>query len=135
MALVTWDPSFSVKVNRCDEDHKKLFSLINTLHDAMLTGKGQEVVQKVVKELSDYTKYHFSAEEALMEKTKYATLSSHRLQHQEFVKKVGQFQQDLVAGKIGNSVSVLEFLKDWLAKHIKQTDKMYSSHMNANGVS
>jgi hemerythrin len=29
---------------------------------------------------------------------------------------------------------VLGFLKDWLANHIRQTDRAYSAHLNANGV-
>jgi hemerythrin len=134
MPLVTWDQSYSVKVSRCDNDHKKLFALINSLHDAMSTGKGAEAVQKVVKELSDYTKFHFSAEEALLEKTKYAALSGHRMLHQEFIRKVDEFKDGLAKGQSGQSIFVLNFLKDWLAKHIKETDKKYSDHLNANGV-
>ena len=68
MALVTLDPSFSVKVARCDEDHKKLFSLISTLHEAMLAGKGSEKIKQVVSELSNYTKFHFSAEKPCSKK-------------------------------------------------------------------
>jgi len=135
MSLITWDPSYSVKVSRCDEDHKKLFALINSLHEAMSSGKGAAVVQQVVDELADYTQYHFSAEEALLEKTQYPALKSHRAQHQEFVKRVKQFQQDLTVAKSGQSVFVLNFLKDWLSGHIKQTDQKYSAHLNANGVS
>lgn len=134
MALVKWDQSYSVKVIRCDEDHKKLFALINTLHDAMLAGKGRETIQQVVRELSSYTKFHFSAEEALLEKTNYPSLLPHRAQHQDFVKRVDQFQNDLAQGKNGNSIFVLEFLKDWLSKHIMQTDKKYSEHLNGKGV-
>lgn len=134
MALVKWDPSYSVKVIRCDEDHKKLFALINALHDAMLAGKGGEKAQQVVKELTDYTKFHFSGEEALLEKAKYPALAGHRAQHKEFVAKVEQFQADLKSGKGGNTVAVLEFLKDWLTRHIKQTDQKYSAHLNAAGV-
>ncbi len=134
MALVKWDPSYSVKVVRCDEDHKKLFALINTLHDAMLVGKGGEKVNQVVKELSDYTKFHFSAEEGLLEKVKYPALDSHRVQHKDFIGKVEKFQADVKAGKGGNTIAVLEFLKTWLTTHIKQTDQKYSAHMNANGV-
>ena len=52
MALITWDESYSVKVSMCDEDHKKLFSLLNTLHDAMKAGHGSQVLQQVVKDLA-----------------------------------------------------------------------------------
>ena len=135
MALVKWDASYSVKVKRCDDDHKKLFLLINDLHEAMLGGKGAARVQQVVKELADYAKGHFAAEEAFLEKTKYPALSSHRAEHQAFVKRVEQFQQDLLAHKGGESASVVTFLNEWLSHHIKQIDQRYSAHLNANGVS
>jgi len=48
MALVTWDQSYSVSVRRMDEQHQKLFALINALHDAMRQGKGQAAVQDTV---------------------------------------------------------------------------------------
>jgi hemerythrin len=135
MALVTWDPSYCVKVSKCDEDHKKLFSLLNTLHDAMSTGKGREVIQQIVTELAEYTKYHFSREEQLFRQTNYPDLAAHVAQHKMFVKKVEEFQSDLRAGHVNQSVAVTEFIKDWLSNHIKQSDRQYSAHLNAHGVS
>jgi hypothetical protein len=63
--------------------------------------------------------FHFTAEEGLLEKTNYSGLLTHRAQHQDFIKRIDQFQKDLAGGKAGNSIRVLEFLKGWLAKHIK----------------
>jgi len=134
MALITWDQSYSVKVERCDAEHRKLFDLINALHDAMRVGKGRTVLQQIVAELHDYTQTHFKAEEALMERANYPALAGHRIEHQRFVARVGEFKNDLNAGVGGNAVAVLEFLKDWLAKHIKQIDQSYSAHLNANGI-
>lgn len=134
MSLFIWDQSYSVKVDRCDKDHQKLFVLMNTLHEAMSRGKGAEVVQQTVQELLDYTRVHFSAEEALMEKAGYAELPAHRAQHQQFIKQVEEFQTDLQVSKTGKAMAVLSFLKDWLAKHIMQTDQKYSAHLNANGI-
>lgn len=108
---------------------------MNTLHEAMAQGKGAEVVQQVVQELLEYTRYHFSAEEALMEQASYIGLEAHRAQHRQFVKQVEQFQKDLQISTIGKSAEVLAFIKNWLATHIKQTDKRYSAHLNAKGIS
>jgi len=135
MPLMTWDPSFSVQVSRCDNHHQKLFSLVNTLHQAMAQGKEAEVLQHVVHELLEYAKYHFSAEEALMEQAGYIGLEVHRIRHQEFVKQVEQFQKDLEVSKTGKAHEVLAFIKQWLATHIKHTDKRYSAHLNAKGIS
>jgi hemerythrin len=134
VALVAWNNSYSVKVARCDNDHKKLFSLINTVHDAMSTRQRAQVVQQVVDELADYATYHFAAEESMMEMTKYPELASHRRQHQEFVTQLKQLQQDVIAGKGGQTITVVVFLNDWLNTHIQHSDQQYSAHLNANGI-
>jgi hemerythrin len=134
MALVTWDPSLSVKVERCDKDHQRLFDLINALHDAMREGKGRIIMAKIVAELTDYARTHFRTEEALMEQARYPGLPGHRTEHLRFVARVADFQKDLDAGTGGNSVALLDFLKEWLVKHIKKLDQSYSAHLNANGI-
>lgn len=134
MALVTWDQSYSVSVRRMDEQHQKLFALINTLHEAMRQGKGQAVVQDTVRELAAYTVTHFRAEEELLRKANYPGLVAHRAEHQKYVAKVNQFAEDLKAGKNASSISVLGFLKDWLAEHIRRTDRSYSAYLNVQGV-
>jgi hemerythrin len=134
MPLVTWEPSFSVKVKLCDNHHKKLFDLINTLHEAMLVGKGAGALDLIINELSDYTKFHFAAEEGLLEKAKYPALEAHRVEHCKFEEQVDQFREDVKAGR-GSAVPVLTFIKDWVTKHIRQTDQRYSAYLNSNGVS
>jgi len=135
MSLITWDVSYSVNVSKCDDDHKKLFSLLNALHGAMKVGKGRDVIQQVVKELANYTKYHFSQEELLLSKTNYPNLAAHKAEHANFVKKVEEFQAAVKAGNMSQSIAVIGFLTDWLANHIKQTDRQYSAHLNASGIS
>jgi len=134
VALVTWDESYSVNVRQCDEHHQRLFDLVNNLDDAIKAGRGEAITQQVVKELAAYTKFHFWAEERLMERTKFPDLAAHRAQHGQFVEKVAQLQKDLKAGKSDQASDIAQFLMDWLTKHIKQTDAQYSSHLNANGV-
>jgi len=134
MVLVTWDQSYSVSVKRLDEQHQKLFALINSLHDAMRQGKGQAAVQDTVRELATYTATHFRAEEEVLRKANYPGLAAHQAEHQQYVAKVNQFAEDMKAGKNANSISVLGFLKDWLAEHIKRTDRSYSAYLNSKGV-
>ena len=71
----------------------------------------------------------------MLERTNYPALPPHRAQHREFVNNVEQFQRDIDGGSTGQSALVSTFLKDWLTNHIKQTDRRYSEHLNANGVS
>jgi hemerythrin-like metal-binding protein len=134
VAFLTWDASYSVNVKTCDAQHQKLFSLVNTLHEAMKSGQGRSVIADTVRELERYTQTHFLAEEAMMERSQYPKLNQHRLEHQKFIAQVQQFRDDLEAGGKCDSVAVMKFVKDWLANHIMQTDKMYSGHLNSHGI-
>jgi hemerythrin len=40
----------------------------------------------------------------------------------------------LEAGGTATSIAVLTFLHDWLANHIKQTDKEYPEDLNSMGI-
>jgi hemerythrin len=99
MALVTWDQSYSVRVRKLDEQHQKLFSLLNALHEAMRQGKGQAVVQDTLGELATDAVTHFRAEEELLRRTNYPGFAAHQAEHQKFVEKVNQFIGDLKAGR------------------------------------
>ena len=132
MPLLNWTEDLSVKVNGLDNQHKKLVSLINDLHEAMKEGKGKNTLGIILNELIEYTKYHFTAEENLMLQKKYPGYSQHKAEHDSFTKKVIEFNNQFVAGSLSLSIDVLTFLKEWLIGHIKGTDKKYSPNLIGN---
>ena len=133
-ALFTWNDSYSVKVALCDQQHKKLFAIINDLADAMRMGKGQDTVSKTVNELLSYTKTHFQQEEALMQKANYPQLGPHKDMHRKFEADVEALANEAKAGGNTNSIRVLNLLRDWLLNHIQKVDKQYSATLNAAGI-
>ncbi len=134
MALFTWNDSYSVKVALCDQQHKKLFEIINQLADAMRVGKGNEIVSKTVGELLQYTRTHFQQEEALLKRAAYPQLAPHQEQHKKFVADVEGLLKQTREGRAANSIQVLNLLRDWLVNHIQKTDKAYSDCLNAAGI-
>jgi hemerythrin len=134
MTIMTWSDALSVNIKEIDDQHKKLVSMVNQLHAAMLKGEGKTVVGPILAELTAYTVYHFSTEEEYMEKYAYPNLHSHRLEHQRFVKRVGEFKTSYDAETIGLSNEVMHFLADWLKDHIQGTDKKFSPYFNSKGL-
>jgi len=134
MPLFTWNDSYSVKVAQCDEQHKKLFAIINELADAMRMGKGSEILGKTVSELLTYTRTHFSQEEALMKKANYPELAQHQEMHRKFVAQIESFLTQAKEGRAASSIEVLNMLRDWLINHIQKVDKQYSVHLNLAGI-
>ena len=66
MALIEWNESFLVGVKAMDDQHRGLANALNELHAAMKAGKAKEVTGPLLTTLVKYTRDHFTAEEALM---------------------------------------------------------------------
>jgi hemerythrin len=134
MALIQWDSTFSVNVAEIDKQHQKLIEFINNLNDAMKQGKGKDALANIINELSNYATSHFAFEEGYFDKFGYPAAASHKLDHSNFVKKVSEFKNGFDSGQVALTVTVMNFLKDWLKNHIQGIDKKYSSFFNDKGL-
>ncbi len=134
MPLLTWNDTYSVKIKKFDDQHKRLIDLINQLHDAMLVGKGKEAMGNVLNSLVDYTKTHFAAEETLMKLHNYPDYEQHKKEHNLLVMQVLDIQKQLREGKTPITQAIMFFLKEWLQQHIQGNDKKYGPFLNNKGV-
>ncbi|MBF0458179.1 MAG: hemerythrin family protein [Nitrospirae bacterium] len=135
MPLITWNDSLSVYIKEFDDHHKKIVKLLNALYNAVLIKKGGSVIEPVIGELIDYTRYHFAAEEKVMQRHSFPWFHGHKLEHDELTAQVLEFQKKFKEGKAMVDLSLLNFLKDWLTKHIMGTDKKYTVFLKEKGVS
>ncbi len=134
MALIAWSPMLSTGVQEIDDQHKKLIDLVNKLNDAMRSGQGKEALGTVLADLVKYTVYHFGTEERLMGQHKYADAASHLAEHKKLVQDVSAFKAKFDSGNAMISTEIMTFLRDWLSKHIMQTDKKLGKALNTAGV-
>lgn len=125
MALLEWNDALSVGISEMDQQHKRLVELINQLYNAMGMGKGDDVKGTVLNDLVTYTKLHFAAEERLMQKYAYPHFAAHKQLHDELTGQVLRLKERLQAGQMVTSVTLGNFLKDWLQRHITQQDRKY----------
>lgn len=132
MAKIEWDSSIELGIPVIDEQHKALFGWVNELNDSVLRGDGADAVGDVIWKLITYVSEHFTAEEQLMLACSYPGLASHRKEHDQFVERLRKIQVEFIDGH-QMSVTVLDFLVDWLVCHIKGTDQSYSRHMRKLG--
>jgi len=125
MPLVEWNATFSVGIQKIDDQHKKFFSILNILYDAIMQGKGEVVVGQVLKELQQYVIFHFQSEESWMELYHYPDIDNHKLEHQDGAKKLNKFVLEYERGQNIVDIKLLVFLSDWLQNHILQVDRNY----------
>lgn len=48
MALFVWDHRYAINIGEIDAQHRRLFSLINTVHEAIGTGADREQMCRIV---------------------------------------------------------------------------------------
>jgi len=134
MALVTWKEIYVVNISEIDSQHKNLVGIVNELHDAMIIGKGQDVLGKVLTELVDYTLYHFATEEKYFDLYGYPEAELHKKQHKELVEQVAAIYEKFKSGERILTLDVMNFLRDWLHDHIVGSDKLFGPYLNSKGL-
>ncbi|HBG06813.1 MAG: chemotaxis protein [Geobacteraceae bacterium GWC2_58_44] len=132
---MVWDQSFSTSIPTFDEQHKKLFAMVNELNEAMQHKRSKEAIGSVLSRLIAYTGSHFTAEEEAFRKTGYPEEAAHRKQHQDLVQQALALQEKFNSGEMLLTQEVIEFLQEWLVKHIKGTDNRYGAHLRKNNIS
>lgn len=123
MPRITWCDALSVGFPAIDNDHKKLIKLFNDAHGPADGSISRESVEKVLTELIDYTYWHFTHEETLMEEHDYDNIEAHKLQHRELADNARELHTQFVAGDETVVDVLLPFLRNWLVNHILGPDK------------
>jgi hemerythrin len=134
MAVFAWSEKYSVNIREIDDQHKKLIGMVNQLHNAMRQGQGKQALDKVLKDLIQYTRTHFAAEERIMKANGYPEYDVHKEKHDKMTDKVANIYRDYQDGKASMTLDVMKFLENWVDKHIMSTDKQYMPYLNSKGV-
>lgn len=123
-------PEYFTGIELIDEEHKQLFAYANEayelLQDEFIPDKYDRIAD-ILQELRDYTKKHFSDEEAYMESISYKRIFTQKIQHQSFIDKLDSIDMDSIdAGENQDEAiaDILSFLTDWLIHHILELDTL-----------
>lgn len=129
--IITWNDDWNIGHPEIDEHHHKLVEMVQWLFGAIITAQGEAYVRDTLKDLVDYTEYHFRREEEIFEEHGFDQLAAHKAQHQELIKQVQTISEDIIAEGATEEISeeVYHFLKHWLADHIIKEDLKFKTFM------
>ncbi|GLC30726.1 bacteriohemerythrin [Clostridium omnivorum] len=127
--MFEWKKEYETKVDKIDEQHKKLFEIGNRLYELIkndLVIDKYDKIMDIIVELKNYTVFHFQFEENYMMEIGYKKFLSHKVQHDDFIKKFN----DIDFKKIDNSqdkymLELMNFIYEWIDGHILGTDMQY----------
>ena len=124
--MFEWKNEYSVYILSVDAQHQNLFRMAGELHNAMAAGRARGILAKTLDRLVQYTAMHFAHEERLMRAHHYPHLAEHKAEHEALTSQVLKFQADFQNGRTTLTIQLLQFLKDWLEKHILGSDMKFA---------
>lgn len=131
---IQWDQSYSVGINTFDQHHQNILALLNALEESATKNEtSSEMVVKGLKELLDYSSYHFIAEEKELQAHNYSGLQQQKEEHKKFTAKIENFSSLYLAGSEPNVSDVIDFLREWILNHVHEVDKNYSGFLREKG--
>jgi hemerythrin len=136
MALnkLEWEDSYSVGVQEIDEQHKKLFSIINELLKAVDEKKSDDNFSSIIEELVNYKTYHFQTEEKYFKLFNYEETDKHIASHRFFNDELGKIVEKHHKYDIYFAYDLVEFLENWLVDHLMVEDQKYKQCFSDNGL-
>jgi len=117
-----------------DEQHTQLMGLTNEFHAAMMKGGQQSVVGPMLRKVADFSRVHFSAEEALMKAHKFPGQAEHQAIHKALTRQAGEYMARCEEGDQTVNIVILKAMRDWFVKHTLEEDMKYGAWMNEHGV-
>ena len=122
-------------VEKIDEEHKKLFGLINETMELMGKGSDAKIVgMNLLKELKKYVETHFAHEEDYMEQIKDPELPRQKKEHAQFMEKVESYQVTELTEEESERVvnELLPCMARWIYHHILGSDIMIGKIANTD---
>lgn len=131
-SIVHWHDGFLVGVPAMDEQHRRLFELMNDVYRAF-RAEDVDQLDRSLQALVELARRHLRDEEALMEAAGYEELASHRECHRKLLADLdAHVERYRQSGSRDALQELLWFLKSWLVDHIYRVDKRYSETLSAH---
>ena len=129
MEEITWTDAYCIGHETIDKQHRKLVDMLNRLVANPRATTGSQTVTEILAEMTDYVRIHFATEERLMRESGYPRLEWHVAKHRAFEMKTAALVRSASLDADPVPVVLLNYLRDWLTRHILETDRTLIGHL------
>ena len=131
MPELIWTPAISVNVKTIDDQHIKLFEIINQVQLIRQRGSDRAEMIDVLREMVDYSDYHFRTEDDYMLDNGYPLFQNHRREHGQFLKKLGELLDAYEKEETDLADEIGTFLEQWWLRHVCESDLRYARYFKS----
>ena len=133
--MFIWKKEFETGIEAIDNQHKKLIDIAARLYDLVKLDENVDCyddITELLRELLDYTKYHFEYEEKLFGEKEYPVRDTfkHIGEHKIFVMEIEKtLNKNIDDNQRKVTKELIVFLTDWLINHILKIDMKYVDYI------
>jgi hemerythrin len=133
MPIAYWQDTYDTGNTQVDEQHQQLFTMVNSLHDAVVAGENFQIIKEILDRLASHTVAHFQTEEDLMIAVNYPEYDRHKQTHDRLTAKVVSLIQNYSNHDGAVTTEITQFLTEWLGHHIKGEDQKMIQFLQSLG--
>lgn len=130
---IQFGPQYETGIPSVDAQHAQLFRIAGDVEQALglAPETGREAIACAVRDLIDYTRIHFTHEEALMDAAAYPQLAAHQQMHRDLLARVQEMEMRIDIEDESTSLDLSRFLARWLSEHILTADRDFAAFSDA----
>ena len=128
--MIKWKEVYSTGVKEIDDDHKRLFDILNGLEESIINLRHEDI-SNLSSTLADYSSKHFSHEMIEMINHNYPKelIDQHKKEHDSFLNGVYELESKSMSLSFGMMMHTPNFLKDWVIGHLLGSDKEFAEFL------
>jgi hemerythrin len=134
MPTANWKNEYSVNVKEIDAQHQQLIELVINLHTSVSSRLDKDELKKLLIELVEYTRTHFSTEEKLMKEYNYPEIGSHHKDHKLILSHLDELVAVVNKGRYPTFYSDYDITSDWAMVHINEYDTKLGKFLNSKDI-
>jgi hemerythrin len=131
MEFIRWCGLLVIGHPVIDEQHQKLFSIINEFHNQLETGESKHLAVDTLNRLIKFAQKHFAAEEAISKQFGFPDekLTQHKKIHEQLIFDIFELHQEITSSTSIDLRSISSFLTEWIILHILIEDNKYKNFL------
>jgi hemerythrin len=129
MELFQWKSEYEIGLPEIDAQHRTLVDMLNQLYAAKRSDAVHQVIEETLDRLMQYTRVHFSDEEAAMREVNYPYLDKQSRKHLDMTDQVVKMRDMLRQGNEPATFELLNFMSDWWKTRITGDDQKFGDFM------
>lgn len=129
-----WKAEYEIGIDEIDIQHKKLIEIINKYNHSISDTKANSYanIGYILTYLTNYTVFHFKAEEKIMKKLTYPEMDEHRTIHDDIISVIREILIKMKKGKTYTPTEFYDFLMSWLNNHILVEDYKIGEYLRSS---